>query len=135
MAVVILGSIKHAPKIVFEGDVPVIWPDSSLRFSSTGTLDIPIEMDSNKTYIVALRSIRGTVKVDDQDVNVEVMNIAADTHGSSLKMYGGGKFTDATDFAYAVLVPTPSRSGYAIDVGKPDGADKASLFRVRVIEL
>lgn len=135
MAVVSLGSIKHAPKIVFEGDVPVIWPDSSLKFSSTGTLDIPIEMDPNKTYIVALRSIRGTVKVEDQDVTVEVMNIAADTHGSSLKMYGGGKFTDDTDFAFAVLVPTPKGGSYAIDVGKPNGAGEASLFRVRVIEL
>ena len=63
---------------------------------------------------------------------VEVMNISADTHGKSLKMYGGGKFTD---FAYAILVPTPVGGSYSIDVGKPNGADKASLFKVRVIEL
>ena len=135
MAVVNLGFIKNAPKIVFEGNVPVIWPDSSLRFSSVGTLDIPIEMDPNKTYIVALRSIKGTVNVEGQDVMVEVMNISADTHGKSLKMYGSGKFTDNTDFAYAILVPTPVGGSYSIDVGKPNGADKASLFKVRVIEL
>lgn len=36
MAIVSLGTIKHAPKTVFEGEVSVIWPDSSLRFSSSG---------------------------------------------------------------------------------------------------
>lgn len=135
MSIVSLGTIKHAPKTVFEGNVPVIWPDSSLRFSSVATLDIPIEMDSNKTYVIVLRSIRGTVKVDGQDVDVEVMNISSDNYGTSLKMFGGGKFTDNTDFAYAVVIPTPINGKYAISVGKPSDAVNASLFRVRVIEL
>lgn len=135
MSIVSLGTIKHAPKTVFEGDVSVIWPDSSLRFTSTGILDIPVELNPNKTYVIALRSIRGTVKVEGQDVNVDVMNIASDNDGASLKMFGGGKFTDNTDFAYAVLIPTPINGKYAISVGKPSAAVNASLFRVRVIEL
>lgn len=135
MGVVILGTIKHAPKIVFEGDVSVIWPDSSLKFSSVGTLDIPIDMDINKTYIVALRSISGTVNVDGKDVSANVVNISADNHGVGLKMYGGGKFIDGTGFAYAVVIPTPRNGSYTIDIGKPNDAGKASLFRVRVIEL
>lgn len=135
MSIVSLGTIKHAPKTVFEGDVSVIWPDSSLRFTSTGILDIPVELNPNKTYVIALRSIRGTVKVEGQDVNVEVMNIASDNYGASLKMFGGGKFTDDTDFAYAVLIPTPINGKYSISIGKPTDAVNASLFRVRVIEL
>lgn len=135
MGAVILGSIKHAPKIVFEGEVPVIWPDSSLRFTSVGTLDIPIEMDPNKTYIVALRSISGTVNVGGEDVSVNVMAISADNHLAGFKMYGGGKFIDNTGFAYAVVIPTPINGRYTIDVGKANNAGKASLFRVRVIEL
>ena len=135
MGVVSLGSIKHAPKIVFEGNVSVIWPDSSVRFTSVGTLDIPIEMSPNKTYIVALRSISGTVNVGGEDVSANVMSISADDHGVGLKMYGGGKFIDSTGFAYTVVIPTPRNGRYTIDVGRPNDAGKASLFRVRVIEL
>lgn len=135
MAIVSLGTIKHAPKTVFEGEVPVIWPDSSLRFSTSGELDLPVELNPNKTYVIALRSIKGTVNVDGQSVEVDVMNISCDNYGADYRLFGGGKFTDTTDFAFAVFVPTPLDNKYTIRVGKSSGADKASLFRVRVIEL
>lgn len=135
MAIVSLGTIKHAPKNVFEGEVSVIWSDSSSRFASSGELVLPVELNPNKTYVIALRSIKGTVNVDGQSVEVDVMNISCDNYGSNYRLFGGGKFTDTTDFAYAVFVPTPLDNKYTIRVGKSSGADKASLFLVRVIEL
>lgn len=135
MAIVSLGSIKHAPKTVFEGEVSVIWPDSSLRFASSGDLVLPVELNPNKTYVIALRSIKGTVTVDGESVKVDVMNISCDNYGANYRLFGGGKFTDTTDYAYAVFVPTPLDNKYTIRVGKSSGAGKASLFMVRVIEL
>lgn len=135
MSIVSLGTIKHAPKIVFDGNVPVIWPDSTLRFSSAVELDIPVELDPNKTYVIALRSIKGTVTVDGESVEVDVTNISCDNSNVNMRLFGGGKFTDAIDFAYAVFVPTPVGNKYTIKVAKSIDAGKASLFMVRVIEL
>lgn len=135
MSIVNLGTVKHPPKIVYDGNVPVLWSDSSLRFSATGILDIPVEMNVNRTYVVALRSIAGTVKVEGQDITVGVMSIATDYYGSSLKVFGGGKFTDGTDFAFAIMIPEPRDGSYSVSVSKSDNATIASLFKVRVIEL
>lgn len=133
MSIVSLGTIKHAPKIVFDGKVPVIWPGSTLRFSSAAELDIPVELNPNKTYVIALRSIKGTVTVDGE--SVDVTNISCDNSNVNMTLFGGGKFTDAIDFAYAVFVPAPVGNKYNIKVAKSIDAGKASLFLVRVIEL
>lgn len=135
IATVNLGSIKNPPKIVYEGNVSVLWPDSSLRFTETGILAIPTEMNINKTYVVALRSIEGTVKIEGQSVTVNVMNIATDYYNSNLKLFGGGVFNDNSDFAFAVMIPQPKNGAYTISVSKSSKATVASLFRVRVIEL
>lgn len=135
MSIVSLGTIKHAPKIVFDGEVSVIWPDSSLRFSEGGELHLPVELNPNKTYVIALRSIKGTVTVDGESVEVAVTNISCDNYEVNKRLFGGGKFTDSIDFAYAVFVPTPVNNKYNIRVGKSSDAGKASLFLVRVIEL
>lgn len=135
ISIVNLGSIKHPPKVVYDGNVSVLWPDSSLRFTATGILDIPVELNVNKTYVVALRSIKGNVNIEGQNVTVDVMNIATDNYGSSLKVFGGGKFTDQTDFAFAVMIPQPKGDAYSISVSKSKDATVASLFRIRVIEL
>lgn len=120
---------------MYDGTVSVLWPDSSLRFSATGIIDMPVELDVNKTYVVALRSIKGKVTVEGQDVNVDVMSIATDNYGSSLKVFGGGKFIDNTDFAFAVMIPQPKNGAYTISVSKASNAVVASLFHIRVIEL
>ena len=135
MAIVSLGTIKHAPKTVFEGEVSVIWPDSSLRFTEGGKLNLPVELNPNKTYVIALRSIKGTVTVDGESVEVAVTNVSCDNYEVNKRLFGGGKFTDTIDFAYAVFVPTPFNNKYTIKVGKSSDAGKASLFLVRVIEL
>ena len=135
ISVVNLGLIKYPPKVVYEGTVSVLWPDSSLRFTATGILDIPVELNVNKTYAVALRSINGNVNIEGQDVSVGAMNIATDNYGSQLKVFGGGKFKDNSDFAFALMIPHPKDGTYNISVSKSADATVASLFRVSVIEL
>lgn len=135
MSIVSLGTIKHAPKIVFDGKVSVIWPASSLKFTEGGVLDLPVELNPNKTYVIALRSIKGTVTVDGESVEAAVTNISCDNGNVNQRLFGGSKFTDGIDFAYAVFVPTPVNNKYTIKVGKSSDAGKASIFMVRVIEL
>ena len=89
MGVVNLGNIKSKPIFRLFKDIKHIWSDEEV--GSFVKLDIPFVFSENKTYIVLLRSIDGSVTVDGNKINVKAINLSTNME-RSISLSGGASF-------------------------------------------
>ena len=132
MGVVNLGSIKNAP-ISKLYTVQKKWAGES----SGGRikLDVPFEFNKNKTYVVFIRSVSGSVTIENNEVAVAAIDILTnDLLGVVLS--GGKVFTGVgSNVAFGITFPNEGVGGYGIHIAKPGSTGVASIFNVGVFEL
>nr|DAE45014.1 MAG TPA: hypothetical protein [Caudoviricetes sp.] len=135
MAVVNLGNIKRPPICkVFKG-IKHTWTDEE-TVGSAVKLDIPFAFSSNKTYLVFIRSISGTVTVDGGKKDVSAITVLTNRiDGTNLS--GGSVFSPvAGKTSFGISIPDYAGSGEpAVYIIRPQVTDAVSLFDVGVCEL
>lgn len=135
MGVVNLGNIKNKPIFRLFKDIKHVWSDEE-KVGTFVKLDIPFVFSEDKTYIVLLRSINGSVEVNGKKIQVNAINISTNME-RSISLSGGASFAvSETSISYAVTFPTYSGSdGPGVYVLRPKEASAASLFDAGIYEL
>lgn len=135
MGVVNLGNIKNKPIFRLFRDIKHVWSDEE-NVGAFVKLDIPFVFSDNKTYIVLLRSIDGSVEVDGKKIQVKAINISTNMM-KSISLSGGGSFAvSETHISYAVTFPSSSGpDGPGVYVLRPKETSAASLFDAGIYEL
>jgi len=135
LGVVNLGNIKSKPIFRLFKDIKHIWSDQEL-VGSFVKLDIPFVFSENKTYIVLLRSIDGSVTVDGNKINVKAINLSTNME-KSISLSGGASFAvSATHISYAISFPNYSGpDGPGVYILRPKETSVASLFDAGIYEL
>ena len=135
MGTVNLGNIKRKPIFRSFKDITHTWSDEEV----VGTfvkLDIPFVFSENKTYLVFLRSIDGSVTVDGNKIYVKAINLSTNLEGS-ISLSGGASFAvSATHISYSISFPTYSGpDGTGVYILRPKETSLVSLFDVGIYEL
>lgn len=135
MGVVNLGNIKNKPIFRLFKDIKHTWTDEE-KVGTFVKLDIPFVFSENKTYIVLLRSIDGSITVDGNKVNVNAINLSTNLE-KSISLSGGGRFAvSETHISYAITFPTYSGpDGTGVYILRPKETSVASLFDAGIYEL
>mgnify|MGYP000069585166 CR=1 FL=1 len=135
MGVVNLGNIKNKPIFRLFKDIKHVWSDEE-KVGAFVKLDIPFVFSEDKTYIVLLRSIDGSVEVDGKKIQVKAINLSTNME-RSISLSGGASFAvSETRISYAVTFPTYSGSdGIGVYVLRPKETSAASLFDAGIYEL
>lgn len=135
MATVNLGNIKRPPIFRLFKDIKHVWSDEE-KVGSFVKLDIPFVFSENKTYIVLLRSIKGSVTVDGNKINVDAINLSTNME-RSISLSGGASFAvSATKISYAISFPSYSgEDGPGVYILRPAETSAASLFDAGIYEL
>lgn len=135
MGIVNLGNIKSKPIFRLFKEIKHIWSDEE-TVGSFVKLDIPFVFSENKTYIVLLRSINGSVTVDGNKINVKAINLSTNME-RSISLSGGSSFAvSATRISYAISFPNYSGpDGPGIYILRPTETSAASLFDAGIYEL
>lgn len=135
MGVVNLGNIKNKPIFSLFKGIKHIWSDEE-KVGTFVKLDIPFVFSENKTYIVLLRSIDGSVEVDGNKIQVKAINISTNME-RSISLSGGASFAvSETRISYAVTFPSSSGpDGPGVYVLRPKETSVASLFDAGIYEL
>lgn len=134
MGIVNLGNIKSKPIFRLFKDIKHIWSDEEV--GSFVKLDIPFVFSENKTYIVLLRSIDGSVTIDGNKMNVKAINLSTNME-RSISLSGGPSFAvSATRISYAITFPTYSGpDGTGVYILRPKETSAVSLFDAGIYEL
>ena len=135
MALVNLGNIKRPPICkVFKG-IKHRWTDEE-AVGSAVKLDIPFVFSPNKTYLVFIRSISGTVTIDDGKIDVSAIAVLTNRIDNT-NLSGGDVFTPvAGKTSFGISIPAYSApGGPAVYIIRPQVTDAVSLFDVGVCEL
>lgn len=135
MGTVNLGNIKNKPIFRLFKDIKHTWTAEE-EVGTFVKLDIPFVFSENKTYIVLLRSIDGSITVNGSKINVNAINLSTNLE-KSISLSGGAKFAvSATHISYAITFPTYSGpDGTGVYILRPKETSVASLFDVGVYEL
>ena len=135
MGVVNLGNIKNKPIFRLFKGIKHVWSDEE-KVGAFVKLDIPFVFSEDKTYIVLLRSIDGSVEVDGNKIQVKAINISTNME-RSISLSGGSRFAVSdTSISYAVTFPSSSGpDGPGVYVLRPKEASVASLFDAGIYEL
>lgn len=135
MGVVNLGNIKNKPIFRLFRDIKHVWSDEE-NVGSFVKLDIPFVFSEDKTYIVLLRSINGSVTVDGNKINVKAINLSTNME-RSISLSGGESFAVAsTRISYAISFPSYSGpDGPGVYILRPSETSAASLFDAGIYEL
>lgn len=135
MGVVNLGNIKNKPIFRLFKDIKHVWSDEE-KVGTFVKLDIPFVFSEDKTYIVLLRSIDGSVEVDGSKIHVKAINISTNME-RSISLSGGASFAVAsTRISYAISFPSYSEpDGPGVYILRPSETSAASLFDVGIYEL
>lgn len=135
MGIVNLGSIKRQPICtVFKG-IKHTWTDEE-TVGKAVKLDIPFVFSKNKTYLVFIRSISGTVTTDNGDIDVSAITVLTNRIDST-NLSGGSVFSPvAGKTSFGISIPDYSATGGpAVYIIRPQVTDAISLFDVGVCEL
>lgn len=135
MTVVNLGNIKRPPICkVFKG-IKHTWT-SEEAVGSPVKFDIPFAFSPNKTYLVFIRSISGTVTVDDGDIDVSAITVLTNRIADT-NLSGGSVFSPvAGKTSFGISIPSyAAPGGPAVYIIRPQVTDAVSLFDVGVCEL
>ena len=135
MGVVNLGNIKNKPIFRLFKGIKHVWSDEE-KVGAFVKLDIPFVFSENKTYIVLLRSIAGSVEVDGGKIPVKAINISTNID-RSISLSGGPSFAvSETHISYAVTFPSSSGpDGPGVYILRPKETSAASLFDAGIYEL
>lgn len=135
MGVVNLGNIKNKPIFRLFKDIKHVWSDEE-QVGTFVKLDIPFVFREDKTYIVLLRSIDGSVTVDGSKIHVNAINISTNME-KSISLAGGAKFAvSETHISYAVSFPSYSGpDGPGVYILRPKETSAVSLFDAGIYEL
>lgn len=135
MGVVNLGNIKNKPIFKLFKDIKHTWSDAE-KIGTFVKLDIPFVFREDKTYIVLLRSIDGTVTVDGSKIRVDAINISTNME-RSISLSGGARMAVAdTRISYAISFPNYSGAdGPGVYILRPKETSAVSLFDVGIYEL
>ena len=135
MAVVNLGNIKHPPICnVFKG-IKHTWTDAE-AVGKPVKLDIPFVFSKNKTYLVFIRSVSGTVATDNGNIDVSAIAVLTNRIDST-NLSGGSVFSPvAGKTSFGISIPDYSApGGPVVYIIRPQVTDAVSLFDVGVCEL
>lgn len=135
MGVVNLGNIKNKPIFRLFKDIKHTWSDQE-KVGTFVKLEIPFVFSENKTYIVLLRSIDGSVEVDGSKINVNAINLSTNME-RSISLSGGARMgVSETHISYAITFPTYSGSdGTGVYILRPKETSVVSLFDAGIYEL
>lgn len=135
MGVVNLGNIKNKPIFRLFKDIKHTW-SAEEKVGTFVKLDIPFVFSENKTYIVLLRSIDGSVEVDGSKINVNAINLSTNME-RSISLSGGARMAGSeTHISYAVTFPTYSGpNGTGVYILRPKETSAVSLFDAGIYEL
>jgi hypothetical protein len=135
LGIVNLGNIKSKPIFRLFKDIKHIWSDEE-AVGSFVKLDIPFVFSENKTYIVLLRSVDGTVTIDGNTINVKAINLSTNME-RSISLSGGASFAvSTTSISYAISFPNYSEpGGPGVYILRPTKTSAASLFDAGIYEL
>ena len=135
MGTVNLGNIKNKPIFRLFKDIKHTWSDDE-KVGTFVKLDIPFVFREDKTYIVLLRSIDGSVTVDGSTTRVNAINLSTNME-RSISLSGGGRMAVAdTHISYAISFPSYSGAdGPGVYILRPKETSAVSLFDVGIYEL
>lgn len=135
MGVVNLGNIKNKPIFRVFKDIKHTWSEEE-KVGTFVKLDIPFVFSENKTYIVLLRSIDGSVEVDGSKINVNAINLSTNME-RAISLSGGARMAVSdTHISYAVTFPTYSGpNGTGVYILRPKETSAVSLFDAGIYEL
>lgn len=135
MGVVNLGNIKNKPIFRLFKNIKHIWSDDE-KIGTFVKLDIPFVFREDKTYIVLLRSIAGSVTVDGSAIQVSAINLSTNME-QSISLSGGGRMSVSdTYISYAISFPNYSgEDGPGVYILRPKESSAASLFDAGIYEL
>lgn len=135
MGVVNLGNIKNKPIFRLFKDIKHTWSDAE-KVGTFVKLDIPFVFREDKTYIVFLRSIDGSVTVDGSVKHVNAINLSTNFERSISLSGGASMAVSDTHISYAISFPSYSGvDGPGVYILRPKETSVVSLFDAGIYEL